>query len=90
VLHQIELSQREITGDGFPYGLRLLVNGLSPMLHGGDPVTFLNLDPLLTALRADCENPDFIPDLGRRLLLDNPHRVRVVMAPDAKLAAQEL
>ncbi|RKZ57275.1 MAG: peptidase M16 [Candidatus Parabeggiatoa sp. nov. 3] len=90
VLHQIELSQREITGDGFPYGLRLLVNGLSPMLHGGDPVTFLNLDPLLTALRADCENPDFIPNLVRRLLLDNPHRVRVVMAPDAKLAAQEL
>jgi len=28
--------------------------------------------------------------LVQRLLLDNPHRVRGVMAPDAKLAAQEL
>jgi presequence protease len=90
VLHQIELSQREITGDSFPYGLRLLVNGLSPMLHGGDPVEFLNIDPVLTALRADCQKPDFIPDLVRRLLLDNPHRVRLVMAPDTHLAAQEL
>ncbi|MEN8220833.1 MAG: insulinase family protein [Pseudomonadota bacterium] len=90
VLHQIELNQREITGDGFPYGLRLTINALSPMIHGGDPVAFLNIDPVLTALQADCQNPDFIPKLVRRLLLDNPHRVRVVMAPDANLATQEL
>ncbi len=90
VLHQIELSQREITGDGFPYGLRLLVNALSPMIHGGDPMAFLDIDPVLTTLRADCQNPEFIPNLVRRLFLENPHRVRVVMAPNANLAAQEL
>jgi Zn-dependent M16 (insulinase) family peptidase len=90
VLHQIELSQREITGDGFPYGLRLIVNALSPMIHGGDPVAFLDLDSALIKLRADCQNPRFIPDLIQRLLLDNPHRVRVVMAPDAELAAKEI
>jgi len=90
VLHQMELSQREITGDGFPYGLRLLLNAFSPMIHGGDPVAALDIDPALAALRADCQNPDFIPSLVQRLLLDNPHRVRLVMAPDANLAAQEL
>jgi Zn-dependent M16 (insulinase) family peptidase len=90
VLHQIELSQREITGNHFPYGLRLSLNALSPMIHGGDPVAFLDIDPVLTTLRADSQNPEFIPNLVRRLLLDNPHRVRVVMAPDANLAAQEL
>ncbi len=90
VLHQIELSQREITGDGFPYGLRLIVNALSPMIHGGDPVAFLDLDSALIKLRQDCQNPRFIPDLIQGLLLDNPHRVRVVMAPDADLAAKAI
>jgi Zn-dependent M16 (insulinase) family peptidase len=90
VLHQIELSQREITGDGFPYGLRLLVNGLSSMIHGGDAVACLNIDPVLNALHEEVKNPDFIPNLVRSLLLNNPHRVRLVMAPDVNLAAQEL
>jgi hypothetical protein len=29
-LHQLELSEREITGDGFPYGLHLLMEALDP------------------------------------------------------------
>ncbi len=90
VLHQIELSQREITGDHFPYGLHLLVNVLSPMIHGGDPVAFLDIDPVLVALRENCQDPQFIPNLIHSLLLDNPHRVRVVMTPDPHLAAQQL
>ncbi len=90
VLHQIELNQREITGDGFPYGLRLLVNGLSSMIHGGDAVAFLDIDPVLNALHEEVKNPNFIPNLVRSLLLDNPHRVRLVMAADTNLAAQEL
>ncbi len=28
ILHQIELHQREINGDGMPYGLSLILNGL--------------------------------------------------------------
>jgi hypothetical protein len=90
VLHQIELSQREITGDHFPYGLHLLVNALSPMIHGGDPVAFLDVDPVLVTLRENCQNPGFIPNLIRNSLLDNPHRVRVVMTPDPHLAGQQL
>ena len=90
VLHQMELSQREITGGHLPYGLQVLLNALSPMIHGGDPVAFLDIDPVLAALRQDCQDPTFIPNLVRRLLLDNPHRVRVVMAPDCQLVAQQL
>ena len=90
VLHQIELAQREITGDSFPYGLRLMLNALSPMLHGGDPVEFLDIDPVLTALREDCQDATFIPNLVRRLLLDNQHRVRIVMAPDANLLTRQV
>jgi Zn-dependent M16 (insulinase) family peptidase len=90
VLHQIELSQREITGNHFPYGLHLLLNAMSPMLHGGDPLTFLDIDPALIELRQDCQQPDFIPNLIKNWLLENPHRVRVVMAPDPQLAERQL
>ncbi len=89
VLHQLELSQREIKGGHFPYGLRLMVNALSPALHGGDPASFLNIDPVLQELREAIQNPAFIQGLARELLLDNPHRVRVVMSPDTDLSHRQ-
>lgn len=89
VLHQMELQQREITGDGFPYGLHLLINLLAPALHGGDPIHQLDLDPVLAELRQDCQDPQFIPQLVQKWLLDNPHRVTLVMAPSAELAQQQ-
>jgi Zn-dependent M16 (insulinase) family peptidase len=88
-LHQLELSEREITGDGFPYGLRLLMEALTPTIHGGDPVAALDSDPLLEQLRTESRAADFIPNLTRRLLLDNPHRVRLTMAPDPELAGKQ-
>ena len=90
VLHQMELQQREITGEHFPYGLRLLVNALTPTIHGGDPLSALDIDPVLALLREDIKNPDFIKGLVRTLLLDNPHRVRAVIRPDPDLSQQRL
>ncbi|OUD15372.1 insulinase family protein [Thioflexithrix psekupsensis] len=90
VLHQMELQQREITGDGMPYGLHVLFNALVPALHGADPIPFLDIDPLLQALREDCQRPDFIPQLVKDLLLNNAHRVTLVMSPDPDLAQQQL
>ena len=89
VLHQLELSQREVTGDGFPYGLQLSLRALTPALHGGDPVAALDIDELLAEVRKDAEDPQFIPRLVKELLLDNPHRIRLVMAPDQELANEE-
>ncbi len=88
-LHQLELSVREITGDGFPYGLHLIMEALTPAIHGADPLPALDSDPLLEQLRAESRDPDFIPHLVRQLLLDNPHRVRLTMAPDAELSAKQ-
>ena len=88
-LHQLELSEREITGDGFPYGLHLIMEALTPAIHGGDPLPALDSDPLLEQLRAESRDPDFIPRLTRQLLLENPHRVRLTMAPDAELSAKQ-
>jgi Zn-dependent M16 (insulinase) family peptidase len=86
VLHQLELSQREISGDGYPYGLQLILGGLSSAIHHGDPVALLNLDPVLEELRSNIEAPDYIRDLVRDRLLGNFHRVRLTLVPDKELS----
>ncbi|MFW2372842.1 MAG: insulinase family protein [Gammaproteobacteria bacterium] len=88
VLHQLELSQREIGGDSYPYGLQLILESLSAAIHRGDPVAVLNLDPVLEKLRADIKDPDFIKQLVKKNLLDNQHRVRLTMTPDTQLSQQ--
>jgi presequence protease len=85
-LHQLELHRREIGGDGYPYGLQLILGALPAAIHRGDPVAALNLDPVLARLREEVRDPDFVPGLVRGLLLDNPHRVRLTMKPDPELS----
>jgi Zn-dependent M16 (insulinase) family peptidase len=87
VLHQLELSQREIGGDGYPYGLQIILNGLGAILHDGDPVSLWNIDAVLADLRVAIQRPDYIPSLIKRWLLENRHRVRVVLKPDTGLSA---
>lgn len=87
MLHQLELSQREVSGDGFPYGLQLMVHALAPALHGADPVAVLDIDPILNRLRERITDPDFIKGEVRKLLT-NPHRVCLTMRPDTGLSAE--
>ncbi|MDG4867244.1 insulinase family protein [Guyparkeria sp. 1SP6A2] len=88
-LHQLELEQREVTGDGFPYGLHLIVQSLPAAIHDSDPISLLDLEPALDRLREKVADPQFIPALVRRLLLDNPHRVRVTLKPDTALSVRQ-
>ncbi len=90
VLHQLELSQREISGSSYPYGLQLILHALPAAIHEGDPVALLDLEPVLAQLRERVQNPDYIKGLVRRLLLDNPHRVRLALVPDTELAARKV
>jgi len=87
VLHQLELSQREIGGDGMPYGLQLMVQTLGPTLHGADPAEVIDIDGVLARLREAIQEPAFIKGLARELL-ENSHRVRLVMRPDPQLSAE--
>ena len=61
ILHQIELSQRELTGDGMPYGLNLMLRALGAAVHGGDSLAALNLDPILEIIRERSLNDDYVP-----------------------------
>jgi hypothetical protein len=87
VLHQLELSQREIGGNGLPYGLKLMLHALPAALHQGDPVSLLALDPVLDKLRQEIQDPEYVKRLVRTWLLENPHRIRVTLRPDATLNA---
>ncbi len=46
-LHQLEIQQREITGDGMPYGLQLMMAALNSATHRGDPAALLDLEPVI-------------------------------------------
>ncbi len=81
VLHQLELQQREIGGDGYPYGLQLIMHAIGSATHRGNPAEALNLDPALATLQENIKSPDYIPRLARALL-ENPHRVTLTLSPD--------
>lgn len=84
-LHQLELQQREVGGDGYPYGLQIIMTSLTSATHRGDPIALLDLDAALESLRLRVLQPDFIQQLVRELLLENPHRVRLSLRPDTEL-----
>jgi Zn-dependent M16 (insulinase) family peptidase len=84
-LHQLELSQREVGGDGYPYGLQLILTGLTSATHRGDPIALLNVDVALENLRRKTQDPAFIQQAVRKWLLDNPHRVRLTLRPDVHM-----
>ena len=88
VMHQIELSRREIGGDGWPYGLQLIFSCMSAAVHRGDPIGLLDVDAALAEVREEIRDPAFMPRLIRELLLDNKHRVRLVMKPDRELGSR--
>lgn len=87
-LHQLELSQREVNGDRFPYGLNMMLAALTPALYDAAIAPVLDIDPILCRLRERIQDPEFIKGLVRQLV-DNPHRVCLVMEPDATLAERE-
>jgi presequence protease len=89
VLHQLELSQREVGGDNFPFGLQLILNGLTAAIHRSDPSSLLNLDPVIDSLREDIKDPEFIKNLVKDMLLENQHRVRLTLRPDENLSQRK-
>lgn len=88
-LHQLELSHREIGGDGYPFGLQLMFSCLSAAVHRSDPIGLLDLDQVIDKIRSEIQEPDFIPGLIRTYLLNNAHRVLVTLFPDEGFAERE-
>ena len=89
ILHQIELHQREIGGDGTPYGLSLILNGLSSAIHHNDPVDVWDVDSTMEQVKIELKDPMWLSNLIKTHLIDNPHRVQLTLVPDATKSAKE-
>lgn len=90
MLHQLELSQREITGDSYPYGLQLIFSVTGAATHGGSVMESLDIDVALDEIRENTRKPGYIEGLINRLLLNNSHRVRLTLRPDADYKEKQL
>ncbi len=88
-LHQLELSRTEIGNEQGPFGLSLFLRAGLVQQQGGKPEKALKIHTLFAQLREKLKNPDFLPHLIYQMLIENRHRVRAVMRPDAKLLEKE-
>jgi len=88
-VHQIEFHRKEVTNTPYPYGLKLLLQFAGSWIHGGDPIRVLRLDDDLNRLRGEIARGGFFESRLKTGFLDNPHRVRFVLAPDPDLARRE-
>lgn len=88
-IHRLEFATREVTGDTYPYGLLLLMRVMGPWLHGGDPLEVLNFEEHLQRLKEDVAKGGFFEGLIRKWLLDNPHRVTLLLKPDTTMGERQ-
>ncbi|KYQ83301.1 peptidase M16 [Acinetobacter sp. NRRL B-65365] len=89
ILHQIELHQREINGDGTPYGLSLILNGLGSAIHHSDPIHVWDVDSAIEQVKEELKDPMWLSNLIQTHLLDNLHRVQMTLVPDATKSVKE-
>lgn len=88
-LNSIEFSLREHNTGGMPRGLGVMFDALGSWLYGADPLEPLRYEaPLAYVKQALAYDTKFLSTLIRTHLLDNPHRVTVVLEPDPVLNQQ--
>lgn len=89
-LNTVEFALRENNTGSFPRGLSLMLRALGTWLYDGDPLAPLRFDVPLTAIKAAvAAGEPLFEHLIREMLLDNPHRVRVLLRPDPAQAERD-
>jgi Zn-dependent M16 (insulinase) family peptidase len=81
-LDQMERELLERDDSRYPYPLKLLTRMLPPALYGGDVAAAVEPSAALASLRELAESRQRSAELVRRMLLENPSRVRVTLVPD--------
>ncbi|MDH3973722.1 MAG: insulinase family protein [Deltaproteobacteria bacterium] len=89
VIHQLEFSNKEVVGNYYPYALNILFRLFGPWLHDGDPVSPLLIDEHIERLRKEMKAGPFFQEKIKEYLLNNSHKVQVILKPDTGLAAKE-
>lgn len=89
VIHQLEFSRSEIGGGHYPFGLALFMRSALLKQHGVQPEDGLMIHTIFDALRRWTEDPSYLPSLLQKYLIENPHRVDLILEPDPSLAEKE-
>jgi Zn-dependent M16 (insulinase) family peptidase len=89
-LNHLEFSLRENNTGTFPRGLACFLRAATLWNHGGDPLEPLAYEARLAGLRERlAAEPNRFARLTRERLLENSHRVTLVVAPDPEHGARE-
>ncbi len=90
MVNRVEFRHREIRGNGSPYALRLMGRALRGWVHGIDPVSSLEFDSAMAAMKARlAKDPRYLEGIIEKELAGNPHRVTLVVRPDREQEARE-
>jgi len=86
-LNTIEFGLRENNTGPYPRGLIIMLRALTTWLHDEDPVQPLAFEsPLDTIKHKVAAGDRFFEDMLLAYFLNNPHRMTVILKPDAELA----
>ncbi len=82
-VRKVEFQQKEMKG-GIPRGLRCLVRTLRGWMYDVHPSVSLRFLPAMQQVKTAWEqDPNFFTQIIKEDLLDNPHRLTVVVSPSA-------
>lgn len=85
-LNTLEFGMRENNTGRYPRGLGLLIRALGTWLYDQDPLAPLAFEAPLAAVKERlAAEPGYLQALIRAYLIDNPHRVTVILEPDPDL-----
>lgn len=85
-LNTFEFSLRENNTGSYPRGLVMMLNAVEGWVYGQDPVQPLEFERPLNSIKQRFESGQhFFEQLIRTHLLENPHRVTLLLRPDPEL-----
>ena len=88
-LHQLEISQREISGGTMPYGLQLILGAMGGCIHDEDPIALLDINKNIELLKEKVKSSNYIDTLIKDCLLNNNHRLLFELKADPEFNDQE-
>jgi len=85
-LNTVEFDLRENNTGRFPRGLSLMLRAMPAWIYGGDPLAALGFADSLSRIKARlAAGEPLFANLVKEHLVDNPHRVTLVLSPDPDL-----
>lgn len=90
-LNTIEFNLRENNTGPYPRGLIVMLRSLGNWLYDRDPIAPLAFQKTLDSIKEKWgAGKFFFEDLISEYLINNPHRVTVILQPDAKIGTERI